>query len=83
MVTEKLSSDSVAISGAARYQSVAAGTNSPKANNAIQHAMCSSGPTFAGCSSLSTRRLKGTWWADAAGVVVPGTPGTVETVVMG
>ena len=80
IVIEKFSSVSVTISGTARYQFVAAGTSRPKASSPIQHTICASGPTFAGCSSLSTRRLKGVRSDDATGVRVLG---RVELVVMG
>ena len=79
MVIEKFSSVSVAISGTARYQFVAAGTSRPKASSPIQHMIWASGPTFAGCSSFSTRRLKGVRSDDATGVPVLG---RVELVVM-
>ena len=80
MVIERFSSVSVTISGTARYQFVAAGTSRPKASSPIQHAMCISGPTFAGCSSFSTRRLNGVRSDDATGGLVLG---RVNSVVMG
>ena len=80
MVIEKFSSVSVAISGTARYQFVAAGTSRPKASSPTQHTTCISGPTFAGCSSFSTRWLKGVCSDDATGVPVLG---RVESMVMG
>src|SRR6185295_7663427 len=80
IVIEKFNSVSVTISGTARYQFVAAGTSRLTAKSPIQQAMCTSGPIFAGCSSLSTRRLNGVCSDGATGAVVAG---RVELVVMG
>ena len=85
MVIDRFSSVSVAISGTARYQFVAAGTSRPKASSPAQHTMCISGPTFAGCSSFNTRRLKGVFSDAGRTDEAPGSPGLepVNSMVMG